>query len=418
MNIVKPVFYREKFIGFSASTAHLPDIGGKIRSPDPREVYEEGLQIPMMKMYRRGEPDKTLIDLIRYNVRVPDLVMGDINAQITANRLAEKRLGDLLEEYGLDDLRALTKEIQGRSEKAMRDALLRLPDGEYASEIETDGLAEPIRVRTRIEKTGDSLVIDYAGSSPQVDRAVNVAYNYTYAYSVYPIKCVLCPEVPNNEGCFRPIEVRTEPGSILEPLHPAAGGGRMLVGHYLPAAVFEALAPVIPEEVPAASGSPLWCVNYTGLDKLGVRTAGLFFQNGGTGATARGDGHACLSYPSNVSHTPIEVIERITPFTLIEKTILRDSGGSREIPGRLRAADRLQERLSRPHYGVVHGRAHEIARTGGCSAEDLARGGRCASTSAKSTPRSPPTWSRAIPSRSSRRVAGDTEKRSEGAFAF
>ena len=275
VNIVKPVFYRDKFIGFSASTAHLPDIGGKIRSPDPREVYEEGLQIPMMKMYRRGEPDRTLIDLIRYNVRVPDLVMGDINAQLTANRLAEKRLGDLLDEYGLDDLRALTKEIQGRSEKAMRDALLRLPDGEYASEIETDGLAEPIRVRTRIEKTGDSLVIDYAGSSPQVDRAVNVAYNYTYAYSVYPIKCVLCPEVPNNEGCFRPIDVRTEPGSILEPLHPAAGGGRMLVGHYLPAAVFEALAPVIPEEVPAASGSPLWCVNYTGLDKRGVRTAGV-----------------------------------------------------------------------------------------------------------------------------------------------
>ena len=333
VNIVKPVFYRDKFIGFSASTAHLPDIGGKIRSPDPREVYEEGLQIPMMKMYRRGEPDKTLIDLIRYNVRVPDLVMGDINAQITANRLAEKRLGDLLEEYGLEDLRALTKEIQGRSEKAMRDALLRLPDGEYASEIETDGLAEPIRVRTRIEKTGDSLVIDYAGSSPQVDRAVNVAYNYTYAYSVYPIKCVLCPEVPNNEGCFRPIEVRTEPGSILKPLHPAAGGGRMLVGHYLPAAVFEALAPVIPEEVPAASGSPLWCVNYTGLDKRGVRTAGLFFQNGGTGATARGDGHACLSYPSNVSHTPIEVIERITPFTLIEKTILRDSGGAGKFRG-------------------------------------------------------------------------------------
>ncbi len=106
----------------------------------------------------------------------------------------------LLEEYGLADLRALTREIQGRSEKAMRDALRRLPDGEFRSEVETDGLAAPIRVKARIEKTGDSLVIDYAGSSPQVDRAVNVAYNYTYAYSVYPIKCVLCPEVPNNEG--------------------------------------------------------------------------------------------------------------------------------------------------------------------------------------------------------------------------
>ena len=333
VNVVKPVFHREKLVGFSASAAHLPDIGGKIRSPDPREVYEEGLQIPMMKMYRRGEPDRTLIDLIRCNVRVPDLVMGDIDAQITANRLAEKRLAALLEEYGLADLRALTGEIQGRSEKAMRSALRDLPDGEFRAEVETDGLAEPIRVRTRVGKKGDSLVIDYAGSSPQVDRALNVAYNYTYAYSVYPVKCALCPEVPNNEGCFRPVEVRTEPGSILDPLRPAAGGGRMLVGHYLPAAVFAALAPVIPERVPAASGSPLWCVNYAGLDKRGARTAGLFFQNGGTGATARGDGHACLSYPSNVSHTPIEVIERVSPFTLLEKRILRDSGGAGKFRG-------------------------------------------------------------------------------------
>ncbi|MFP6869285.1 MAG: hydantoinase B/oxoprolinase family protein [Nitrospinota bacterium] len=328
VNIVKPIFFRGQFAGFSASTAHLPDIGGKIRSPDPREVYEEGLQIPMMKMYRAGVADETLINLIRYNVRVPDLVMGDIYAQIAANDLAERRLTELLEEYGLKNLRELTGEIQGRSEKAMREALREIPDGIYESEIETDGLADPIVVKTRIVKEGDGLLIDYEGSSAQVDAAINVAYNYTYAYSVYPVKCVLCPEVPNNEGCFRPIEVHAPEGSILNPRRPAAGGGRMLVGHYLPVAVFTALAPIIPDCVAAASGSPMWCVNYSGPDKKGNRTAGLFFQNGGTGATARGDGYSCLSFPSNVSHTPIEILERISPFTFLGKMIVRGSGGS------------------------------------------------------------------------------------------
>lgn len=327
VNIVKPLFHRDRLIGFSASTAHLPDIGGKIRSPDPREVYEEGLQIPMMKMYSRGRVDETLIKLIRYNVRVPDLVMGDLNAQITANELTEHRLRSLFEEYGFEDLRQLTVEINGRSEKAMRDALRAVPDGSYTSELETDGLSEPIRIRALLKKEGDRLLIDYEGSSPQVDRALNVAINYTYAYSVYPVKCALCPEVPNNEGCFRPIEVKAPEGSILNPMRPAAGGGRMLVGHYLPVAVFMALAPIIPKQVPAASGSPLWCVNFSGQDKRGKLTVGLFFQNGGMGATARRDGFSCTSFPSNVSNTPIEVLERISPFTFLEKTIIRNSGG-------------------------------------------------------------------------------------------
>ncbi len=333
VNIAKPIFHRGRFVGFSASTAHLPDIGGKIRSPDPREVFEEGLQIPMMKLYRRGAVDETLVRLIRSNVRVPDLVMGDINAQIAANDLAERRLGELLEEYGLEGLRGLTEEIQGRSERAMREALRGIPDGEYFSEIETDGLAEPVRLRTRIAKEGGDLLIDYEGSSLQVDAAINVAYNYTYAYSVYPVKCALCPEVPNNEGCFRPIEVRAPEGSILNSRRPAAGGGRMLVGHYLTAAVFEALAPILPDRVAAASGSPMWCVNYSGPDKNGVRTAGLFFHNGGTGGTSRGAGRSCLSFPSNVSHTPVEVLERISPFTFLEKTIVDGSGGGGARPG-------------------------------------------------------------------------------------
>ena len=333
VNIVKPIFFEGRLVGFSASTAHLPDIGGKIRSPDPREVYEEGLQIPMMKMYRGGVPDETLIDLIRYNVRVPDLVMGDIYAQIAANDLAEKRLGSLLKEYGLENLRELTGEIQGRSERAMRDALREVPDGTYTSEVETDGLAEPIRIKARLEKKGDGLLIDYEGSSAQVDAALNVAYNYTYAYSVYPVKCALCPQIPNNEGCFQPIEVRAPEGSILNPRRPAAGGGRMLVGHYLPVAVFAALAPIMPERVTAASGSPLWCVNYSGTDKRGNRTAGLFFQNGGMGASSRREGYSCVSFPSNVSHTPVEVLERISPFTFLGKKIERASGGEGEFRG-------------------------------------------------------------------------------------
>ena len=328
LSLAKPIFHRGRLVAFASSTAHLPDIGGRIRSPDPREVFEEGLQIPIMKLIAAGRVDQTLIKILRKNVRLPDQVEGDLMAQVSADELAARRLLELIEEYGIEDVADLASVIQGRSERAMRDAIAAIPDGTYHAEAETDGLAEPIRLRLALTVDGEAITLDYAGTSPQVDRALNVAFCYTYSYTAYGVKAVLAPTIPNNDGCFRPVRVLAPEGSILNHKYPGAGGARMLVGHYLPYVACQALGQAAPEKVLAASGSPLWCVNFNGLLRDGRRSAGLFFFNGGMGGSARQDGATCLSFPSNVSNTPIEVVERISPFTIESKAIIPDSGGA------------------------------------------------------------------------------------------
>lgn len=333
VNVASPIFRGGQLVAFAASVAHAPDIGGKIRAPDAREVYEEGLQIPMMKLYEAGRPNEALIELIRYNVRVPDMVMGDLDAQLADLAVMERRLLQLMDEHGLDSVDELAETIHGVSERAMREAIAALPDGEYENTLQTDGLAVPVTLRMTLGVRGDRIHVDFAGTSAQVDRALNVVPAYRDAYTVYPLKCALSPRVPNNEGAWRPITIDAPEGSILNPRHPAAGGTRVLVGHYLTTLVLGALARAIPERVIAATGSPVWCVNLAGEARHGGRRfATMFFFNGGMGAAAHRDGPSCRSFPSNVSNTPVEVMETTAPVRVLHKRLLPDSGG----PGRWR----------------------------------------------------------------------------------
>jgi len=371
ITLAKPIFLDDRLIGFSATTAHAPDIGGKIRSPEPREVFEEGLQIPIMKFLRAGEIDRTLEKLIRKNVRTPDQTMGDLWAQIVALDLMEDRLVNLLKQYGLTELSALAAEMQGRCERAMRKAISELPDGVYRSELKTDGVADtPISIKMTLSVEGDTIDIDYAGTDPQVDRAINCAMCYTYAMSVYGVKCCTSPNLPNNEGTFRPITVRGPDGCIVNPVFPASGGSRMLIGHYLPMLVFGCLGDIVPERVIAACGSPMWGMNQSGVDDSGKPYANMFFYNGGMGATFRRDGATCLSWPSNVSSTSVELSEQIAPLRFHHKKLRPDSGG----PGRFRgglgqeiliesrsksliAVSFLAERMIFPAFGIQGGNA-------------------------------------------------------------
>lgn len=335
ITVAKPIFLDGELVAFAASVAHSPDIGGKIRSPDAREVFEEGLQIPMLKLMRRGQPDETLLAILRKNVRVPDQVLGDLFAQLSALDVMERGLLELMTEQRLDELDTLAQTIQGYSEQAMRKAIRALPDGDYYHELQTDGLAVPVTIRMKLTVAGDEIHIDYTGSSPQVDRSINVAMCYTYAFTVYPVKCALTPGIPNNEGSFRPIHVSAPEGSILNPRFPAAGGARLLVGHYLPTAVFSALAQVIPDRVIAASGSPLWGMNLSGVHPDGKPYAFMFFVNGGMGAAAHKDGESCYTFPSNVSNTPIEIMEAGVPIQFECKEMRIDSGGAGKFRGGL-----------------------------------------------------------------------------------
>jgi N-methylhydantoinase B len=329
ITLAKPIFREGRIVAFAASTAHAPDIGGKVRSVEAREVFEEGFHIPPMKLVSAGEPDRTLLALLRAAVRTPDQTEGDLWAQVTGLDLVERRLGELMDEYGLADLDGFAAEIHGRCENAMRAAIRALPDGDYTYGFHTDGLDEPFTYRCRVTVAGDRVTVDYTGTSAQVDRAINCPITYTFAMTAYALKCALLPDLANNDGIFRCVELVAPEGTLVNPRFPAAVGGRMATGHYLPLAVLGALAPVLPEErLMAACGSPLWSMIQTGVRADGRTYANVLFFNGGMGATGVGDGQSAYSWPSNISNVPVELVERNAPLVVRHKRLREGSGGA------------------------------------------------------------------------------------------
>ncbi|MCS0505070.1 hydantoinase B/oxoprolinase family protein [Ancylobacter mangrovi] len=319
-----PIFHRGELVAFAAVVSHLPDIGGKLRSNSSREIYEEGLQIPLMRLLDGGRPNEVLIELISQNIRVPEQGMGDVWAQVAGCRTMGERLQGLLDTVDLD---ALGAEVRARSEKAMRDAIRAIPDGVYRSTVQHDGFDnKPIVIQCELTVKGDEISIDYAGTSPQLPHALNVVPIYTFAYTVYGLKALLCPDIPNNEGSFLPISTTAPLGSLLNPTYPAASGGRSAIGHLLPAAVFKALADVLPDKVWAA-GSPNSSLTMSG-EYRGKRFAVVNFLNAGQGATARRDGFSALSFPANLGNTPVEMMENLAPIRVLRREIRRGSGGA------------------------------------------------------------------------------------------
>lgn len=319
---VRPIFRGGRPVAFAAIVSHLPDIGGRLRSNSSREIYEEGLQIPMMKLLDAGQTNEVLVEIITQNIRVPDQGMGDIWAQVSACSKMGERLQPLLDAVDLEELGAA---VRDRSEKAMREAIRRIPDGVYRSVVQHDGFEAPILIHCQLTVNGDRIDIDYAGSSPQLPRAVNVVPIYTFAYTVYGLKSLLCPEVPNNEGSFAPITTDAPLGSLFNPTYPAASGGRSAIGHLLPAAVFKALADVLPDKV-WAGGSPNSSTTMSG-EYQGKRYAVVNFLNAGQGANARRAGYSALSFPGNLGNTPVEMMESLAPIRVLRREIRRGSGG-------------------------------------------------------------------------------------------
>jgi N-methylhydantoinase B len=368
ITVGKPIFYQGRMVGYTASTAHAPDIGGKIRSPEPREVFEEGLQIPIMKFIDAGVTNETLVGIIRKNVRTPDQTVGDLWAQIVALETMEARTLSLLADSGLHSLRDLAAEIHDRCEAAMRAAIRELPDGVYRGSLDIDGqLDTPTRLEMTLTVDGDSIDVDFTGTSPQVDRAINCAMCFTFAQTVYGLKCMLSPNLPNNEGSFRPITIRAPEGCIVNPVFPAAGGSRMLTGHFLGSLAMKTLADALPTKVMAAPGSPHWGMNQSGV-RNGKPYANMLFYSGGIGANFRGDGLNCAGWPGNISATPVEISERIAPLRIRYKRMRADSGGAGKFRGGLGqeiliesrsetpiAVSFLTEHIVYPAFGLVGG---------------------------------------------------------------
>lgn len=352
VSLVKPIFHHGLIVAFAGCCAHVPDIGGRIRSVEPREVFEEGFHIPLMKLLREGVPDESLIQLMRTNVRTPDQTVGDLFAQVGALEVMEQRLRRLLDDYALRSVTGFGDELFRRSDKAMRGAIRAVPDGTYTYEMQTDGLDEPFTFRIALTVRDDEIDIDYAGTSPQQPRGINVVYAYTFSMTAYALKCALLPDLPNNEGVFRAISVRAPEGSLLNAKFPASVGGRICSGDYLPTLVFGALYQVLPERVIAAPGSPLWSMVVSGVRDDGKPYANVLFYNGGMGATASKDGVSCFSWPNNIASTPVEVTERDTPFFVRYKRLREDSGGMGKFCGGL-GQDVLLESLSATPVAAV-----------------------------------------------------------------
>jgi N-methylhydantoinase B len=330
ISVVTPVFRRGRLIGFFGNTCHAMDIGGRGLSADAGEVFEEGLFVPITKLYDAGRPNDELFRLLGANVRAPFEVLGDVHAQVAGNQVGVDRLLEYLDDFGLPDLEDLGAEILGRSERAMRDAIEAIPDGDYEHTIHTDGLDEPITIRCAVRVRGDRIVVDYAGSSAQVSRGMNVVLNYTAAYTSYAIKCAVSPDVPHNDGSFRPVTTVAPEGSILNPRWPAAVAARHIVGHFLPHAVLGALVQVIPDRVIAEGSGNIWLTTVRGAGRN--RFVTVFFAAGGTGARPTKDGLSCHSFPSGIATAPVEVIETTSPLIIRRKELRPDSGG----PGRFR----------------------------------------------------------------------------------
>lgn len=342
LTIVTPVFFEEQLAGYAASVAHHMDIGGRKTTPHSTEVYEEGLFLPVLKLYKAGQPNDTLFRILASNVRVPDMVIGDVHAQVAANKLGAKRICALLSENGWSDLNMLGAEVLSRSEAAMREALAKIPDGEYRGGLVIDGFEQDLQIVATVTVAGSDLTIDFAGTSPQVDRGINCVLPITEGIALLGLQLALRPDVPTNGGVARPLTVKAPSGSLLAAEYPAPVVGRSLVLDHLPPAIFIALADAIPEHINAVSGGPVWSERFYGNRSDGSPFFVLQLLNGGQGARPGKDGVSALSFPNNVATIQAEIFEANVPLLVERKGLVRDSGGPGKFRGGLSQEFRIQ----------------------------------------------------------------------------
>ncbi len=326
--VMTPIFRGGEIVAFFGNCCHALDLGGRGFGADGRQVYEEGLFLPISRLFAGGEPNEELLRIVRANVRTPFEVVGDLYAQAGSNEVGGARLLEMMEEFDLADIESLSDEVCSRSEHAMREAIAGIPDGVYEHRTSTDGFDEPIELAVAVRVEGDELTVDYEGSSPQSERGINVVLNYTAAYTTFGVKCAISPEVPNNDGSFRPIRVTAPEGSILNAQHPAPVGGRHIIGHFLPGLVHGALAKVVPGRILAQGADSLWNTQITGHKTDGEPFTYVFFSGGGMGARPESDGLSATAFPSGIRGVPAEVIESISPVVMHKRELRPDSEGA------------------------------------------------------------------------------------------
>ena len=342
ITMVTPSFYKNKLVGFFACTAHVVDIGGRGFGADAHSVYEEGLYIPIMKFAEKGEVDETLTRIIRGNVREPEQLIGDIYALATCNEIGHRRLVDMMEEFGLDDLDGIAAFILENSRRATLEAINALPRTSAEGSMTMDGFDTPITLKVKVSVEKDRIVTDFSGTSGVDKKGINCPMVYTKAYACYALKVAIAPEIPNNAASLAPFEVTAPEGTIVNAPHPAPVALRHIVGHFVPDAVFDAFDKIVPGLVPAEGAGCLCNFQVSLRPRTDApappdarRAEVLTFNSGGSGARPDLDGMNATAFPSGVMTMPIEATEHAGPVIIWRKELRPDSGGAGKMRGGL-----------------------------------------------------------------------------------
>ncbi len=373
--IVKPVVDAAgSLVGFGVTIAHQTDVGGRVaggNASDSTEIYQEGVRIPPLRLYRAGEPNETFFTLFLTNVRVPDKVMGDLRAQLAACRIAEERLLELRKRFGRTRFERYLSELLEYTERLVRSEIVAMPDGryEFTDYIDDDGInPESITITVALTVEGDAIDVDFDGTSPQVKGAINSTFSVTKSMAYAAIRCMLPPEIPNNAGLFRPISVKAQPGSIVHALPPAAVAARGLTAFRMGDTLLGALAQIMPERAIAAGEGGNSGISIGGYDRERQPFIYVEFICGCWGARAGQDGIDGITNPfSDLSNNPVEVIEAEHPLRVEAYELIPDSGGAGKFRGGMGVRKRIKfleeeavlqvrsDRMAHRPYGLAGG---------------------------------------------------------------
>ena len=354
--MMTPVFLGRKLVAFFASTCHVIDVGGVGMSAKANSSFEEGTLIPHLMMRKAGRLNEELLSVILANSRNPVEVRGDLLSLVSANDTGARRLIEMMTEFRLTSMEPLAKHILTTSEKGAREAIKAMPEGEWSHEMPLDGYESPIAIKSKLTIKNGKITIDFSGTSPASIFGINSPRTYTHAYSVFGLKAVIAPHVPNNIGSLSCFDLVTEPGTCVDPIRPSPVTARHVIGQMLADAVFGCLAQALPGKVQAESAGSIWILGLNSAhgrvpasETAGAKDFGVIsIALGGVGGRPGKDGLATTAFPSGIGAIPVEITETQCPLYFRRKEYLTDSGGAGEWRGGLSQAIEIANRENAP----------------------------------------------------------------------
>ncbi len=337
--LVMPAFYQGRVVGFTSCTSHLVDLGGQGMGPEGSDIFDEGLRIPPCRLVDGGEINALLLEIIKTNSREPVANEGDIYALIACCEIGAKRLVEMMAEFGLEHLDPLAAHIIETSRRGTLAAIAEVPPGTYRNNLKIDGYETEIELCASLSISPEGILLDFTGTSGCSAKGINVPLNYATAYSVFALRCIIGPDIPNNAGSLEPFRVRAPEDCILNAQPPAPVAMRHTIGQLTPDLVFGCLHQALPERIPAEGASCMYDLPLRSVPEV-ARNGGEVFavelaHNGGTGARPRKDGLSATAFPSGVWGSQVEITESVAPVLVTKRELRRDSGGAGEWRGGL-----------------------------------------------------------------------------------